>query len=81
MKAVVMNTQAVHGTPITPKHLLQQMKGASFCVSYFRPDQLEDVIPLLGSEGPTVRDRTVRNRISAKFLLQAANADGLAIKS
>jgi hypothetical protein len=51
-----MNTQAVHGTPITPKHLLQQMHGASFCVSYFRPDQLEDVIPLLGEDSLLLLD-------------------------
>jgi hypothetical protein len=51
-----MNTQAVHGTPITPKPLLQQMRGASFCVSYFRPDQLEDVIPLLGDDSLLLLD-------------------------
>lgn len=51
-----MTTQAVHGTPITPKHLLAQMAGASFCVSYFRPDQLEDVIPLLGDDSILLLD-------------------------
>ena len=51
-----MTVQAVHGTPITPKHLLRQMAGASFCVSYYRPDQLEDVIPLLGDDSLLLLD-------------------------
>jgi hypothetical protein len=49
-------TQAIHGTPITPRHLLQQMHGASFCVSYYGPQQLEDVIPLLGADSVLLLD-------------------------
>jgi hypothetical protein len=30
-----------HGTPITPNAILQELAGRSFCVSYFRPDQVE----------------------------------------
>lgn len=30
-----------HGTPITPNAVLQELAGRSFCVSYFRPDQVE----------------------------------------
>jgi len=29
-----------HGTPITPKHQLENMAGRCFCVSYARPDNL-----------------------------------------
>lgn len=49
-------TQAIHGTPITPRHLLAQMQGASFCVSYYSPQQLEDVIPLLGPDSVLLLD-------------------------
>src|SRR5690349_25076265 len=51
-----MTKQAVHGTPITPTHLLKQLAGASFCVSYFRPVQLEAVIPLLGDDSLLLLD-------------------------
>lgn len=30
-----------HGTPITPKSALESMAGQHFCVSYFRPDNLQ----------------------------------------
>lgn len=29
-----------HGTPITPKHQLDRMRGRNFCVSYARPENL-----------------------------------------
>jgi hypothetical protein len=38
----------VHGTPITPNHLLDELKGSSFCVSFERPDQLARCIDLVG---------------------------------
>jgi hypothetical protein len=30
-----------HGTPITPVGLLKTLRGRSFCVSYFSPDQID----------------------------------------
>lgn len=30
-----------HGTPITPQAVLNELAGRSFCVSYYRPDQVE----------------------------------------
>lgn len=47
---------AVHGTPITPVARLRELKGASFCVSFFRPDQLEAVIPLLAERSVLIAD-------------------------
>lgn len=40
--------QAIHGLPITPTHLLDEMRGASFCVSFQSPSQLARAISLLG---------------------------------
>lgn len=47
---------AVHGTPITPKARLKSMKGASFCVSYYAPEQLDDVIELLAADSLLLLD-------------------------
>ncbi len=47
---------AVHGTPITPASRLKELQGGSFCVSYFRPDQLEAVIPLLAERSVLIAD-------------------------
>lgn len=38
----------IHGTPITPAHLLEQLEGASFCVSFAAPHQLSRVLELQG---------------------------------
>src|SRR5690349_14235966 len=38
----------IHGTPITPKHLLEQLAGASFCVSFADRRQAERCIELVG---------------------------------
>lgn len=35
-----------HGTPITPKDQLLRMAGRHFCVSYFRPDNLETCLKI-----------------------------------
>lgn len=32
-----------HGTPLTPRAALQAMTGRSFCVSFFRPDDVDEV--------------------------------------
>lgn len=32
-----------HGTPMTPRAALQQMSGRAFCVSFYRPDDVEVV--------------------------------------
>ena len=46
----------IHGTPITPKRLLEQLRGESFCVSYAYPEQLHDVGPLVPSTGILLLD-------------------------
>ena len=34
-------TQHYHGTPITPRKVLGQLRGRSFCISFARPDDVE----------------------------------------
>lgn len=46
----------VHGTPVTPKRLLPDLKGASFCVSFAAPEQARDVVPLQDPHGILVLD-------------------------
>jgi hypothetical protein len=46
----------VHGTPITPKRLLPSLAGSSFCVSFYRPDQVNDVIELVGHDQILILD-------------------------
>jgi hypothetical protein len=48
--------RAVHGTPITPKRLLESLRGSSFCVSFARPEQLEDALRLVGEDQILVLD-------------------------
>lgn len=36
-------TIAYHGTPLTPNDLLLGLRGRHFCVSFYRPDQVETV--------------------------------------
>ena len=40
----------IYGTPITPAHLLDELAGRSFCVSYYtqRPSEVERIIELVG---------------------------------
>lgn len=50
-----MNKTTIYGLPITPRHLLNELAGASFCVSYAtRKDlgsQLNQAIELVGQDG------------------------------
>ena len=45
----------VYGLPINPRHLLEELEGGSFCVSYATRDrlgsQLDDAIRLVGEDG------------------------------
>ena len=38
-----MQPTVYHGTPMTPRAALQQMAGRAFCVSFYRPDDVEVV--------------------------------------
>lgn len=38
-----MQPTVYHGTPMTPRAALQQMSGRAFCVSFYRPDDVEVV--------------------------------------
>lgn len=46
----------IHGTPITPAALLEQLAGESFCVSFAAPHQLERCIELQDPEGMLLLD-------------------------
>ena len=50
-----MQKTTVYGLPLNPTHLLNQLKGASFCVSYATRDklgkQLDQAISLVGRDG------------------------------
>ena len=39
----MMQPTIYHGTPMTPRAALQQMAGRAFCVSFYRPDDVEVV--------------------------------------
>jgi hypothetical protein len=47
---------AIHGTPLTPKRLLPQLAGRSFCVSFADPRQAEACAELVGDEGILMLD-------------------------
>lgn len=51
-----MNPRLIHGTPITPVALLDQLRGESFCVSFAAPCQLERCIELQDPEGMLLLD-------------------------
>lgn len=46
----------VHGTPLTPNHLLESLAGGSFCVSFARPDQLARSMDLVGDDEILILD-------------------------
>jgi hypothetical protein len=50
-----MQKTAIFGLPLNPRHLLEELQGASFCVSYATRDrlgvQLEQAIRLVGEDG------------------------------
>lgn len=51
-----MQPRLVHGTPITPERLLDELRGSSFCVSFQAPKQLERCISLLSPESILLLD-------------------------
>jgi hypothetical protein len=71
----------VHGTPITPNYLLEQLAGHSFCVSFAHPAQLERVLSLQDPTGILLLDngaftfwRSGRRQIDSHRFFQWANA-------
>ena len=46
----------VHGTPITPRHLLETLAGESFCVSFADPRDLDRCIELVGDDQILILD-------------------------
>jgi len=50
-----MQKTPIYGLPLNPRHLLEELAGASFCVSYATRgrlgSQLEDAIRLVGADG------------------------------
>jgi hypothetical protein len=70
----------LHGLPITPKHLLEQLRGESFCVSFAAPAQLDQAIELQDPEGMLMLDngafshwRAGRGRIDREAFFAWAN--------
>lgn len=51
-----LKPKVIHGTPITPNALLEQLRGESFCVSFAAPAQIERVIPLQDKNGMLMLD-------------------------
>lgn len=71
-----MKKRLVHGTPITPKRLLPQLKGHSFCVSYMHKKQLEDCIELVGDDEILILDNGAFTAWKQGITLDAAWWDG-----
>lgn len=46
----------VHGTPVTPKRLLETLRGESFCVSFADPRDLDRCIELVGDDQILILD-------------------------
>lgn len=46
----------IYGTPITPRSALERLRGCSFCVSFFAPSQVKDVIRMLGPDSAMLLD-------------------------
>jgi hypothetical protein len=66
----------VHGTPLTPKRLLPQLRGGSFCVSYMHPDQLDECINLVGEDQILILDNGAFTAWKKGITLDAAWWDG-----
>jgi hypothetical protein len=71
----------LHGLPITPKHLLEQLAGESFCVSFASPAQLDRAIELVDPEGMLMLDngafthwRAGKGKVDREAFFEWANA-------
>lgn len=51
-----MKPRLVHGTPITPRALLDQLQGESFCVSFADDRDIERCIELVADDGVIILD-------------------------
>lgn len=76
----MIGPRLLHGLPITPKHLLEQLRGESFCVSFASPAQLEQAIELQDPEGMLMLDngafstwRSGRGRVDRDAFFAWAN--------
>ena len=71
-----MTKRLVHGTPVTPKRLLPQLRGGSFCVSYMHPEQLEECIELVGENEILILDNGAFTAWKQGIVLDDAWWDG-----
>ena len=71
-----MTKRLVHGTPVTPKRLLPQLRGGSFCVSYMHPEQLEECIELVGEDQILILDNGAFTAWKQGIVLDDAWWDG-----
>lgn len=76
-----LKPRIVHGLPVTPAALLNQLRGESFCVSFAAPNQTERAIELVDKNGILVLDngafthwRSGKGKIDAKAYFAWANA-------
>jgi len=81
MMRACLKPRVIHGTPITPNRLLEQLRGESFCVSFATPAQLERVLPLQDKNGMLLLDngafsvwRSGKGAIDRKAYFAWANA-------
>lgn len=56
MTKTCLKPRVIHGTPITPNALLEQLRGESFCVSFAAPAQLERVLRVQDKNGMLMLD-------------------------
>lgn len=80
MKAC-LKPRIVHGLPITPARLINELRGESFCVSYADPRDLERAIRLVDKNGILVLDngafsvwRSGRGKVDAVGFFAWANS-------
>lgn len=78
-----MKKRVVFGLPLTPIHLLEQLTGESFCVSYWTRKslgrQLEKAIKLIGIDQILMIDNGAFSAWRAKETLDVAYWDGFAV--
>ncbi len=78
-----MKKRVVFGLPLTPAHLLEQLSGASFCVSYWTRKslgkQLDQVIRLVGEDEILLVDNGAFSAWRANESMSAAYWDDFAV--
>lgn len=81
-KVLEMKKRVVFGLPLTPTHLLEQLQGHSFCVSYFTRKtlgrQLDQAIRLVGADEILLVDNGAFSAWRSRLTLDESYWDGFA---